>query len=67
MRFVMDAKDALLLRMRSRKLTEAERRGFHDDVANDPAVQRALERTLADHPQFRRSEREQRDVPGNNG
>lgn len=51
---LIDVKDALLLRIRSRKLTDRERRKLHEDTANDPEVLRALERTLAAHPQFRR-------------
>jgi len=51
---LIDAKDAILLRIRSRKLTERERRDLHEGMANDPEVRRALDRTLAANPQFRR-------------
>lgn len=59
---LIDAKDAILLRIRSRKLTESERRNLHQDMANDPEVQRALERTLAAHPQFRRKAHDRSDT-----
>lgn len=54
MQLLLDCKDALVFRIRSRKLTERQRRKIHEDTVDDPEVQQALERTLAAHPQFRR-------------
>lgn len=54
MRFVTDWRDALVYTVRSRKLTEREIGRLHRDAVSDPAVERALERTLAARPQFQR-------------
>lgn len=59
LQILIDVKDALLLKMRSRKLTERERRQLHQDIAKDPEVERALGRALAAHPQYRRKARNQ--------
>jgi hypothetical protein len=55
---LVDVKDAIVLRLRSRGLTEGQRRQLHDELAKDPEIERALERALAANPQLQRKGQE---------
>lgn len=64
---MIDLKDTLLLRIRSRNISARERHALHKEIASDPEAERAVERILAANPHLRRKAHDQGAISDKHG